>query len=456
MEHPVAAEPVAPPLACRFHVDERYSLFHQRPTPVSWWDYHGGRWIVSGYEETAAAAKDPATFSSHHDLPNGSTPYGGVMIPSTPVRAVPIEVDPPAYVFYRRLLGPRFTPSAVRAMQPKVERFVDWCIDRRIESGRMDLFHDLAKLVPAMTTMALLGLPVADAAIVADAVHVRGEDRFGLKPAWALLYKRTSQAIAARRVEPRDDLISYLLAADMDGRRFTDVELYELCFTMVIGGMATTARLTLGGLSYFAVHPAERERVSQDRSLLPDAIEELLRYYSPVPFLSRTATRDTCLGGQDIKAGERVVLAYAAANRDPKVFEEPDEVRLDRSPNRHLALGHGLHFCIGGLLGKMEAGVMIERVFDRLPDYALAELDRMGKPTAMAGVGPEDRLGPTWELRTDRGLPVEFSPGARVGADLGFADFNEMPAVLDAVASALGEMRAWRPAAGQAHAGSLE
>jgi cytochrome P450 len=425
------------PTESRFDLDERYSLFHLRPTPVSWWEYQGGRWIVSGYEETVAAARDPATFCSRHDLPNGGTPYGGVMVPSTPVRAVPIEIDPPDYIFYRKLLSRRFNPEALAAMRPRVALFVDWCIDRRIESGQMDIFHDLAKLVPAMTTMELIGLPLEDAEIIADAVHVRGEDRFSFKAPWALLYKRTQEAIAARRREPRDDLVSYLLAAERNGQPFTDPELYEMCFTMVIGGMATTARLTLGGLSYLAVHPEERERLREDRSLLPSAIEEFLRYYSPVPFLSRTATKDVRLGGQEIQAGDRVVLGYAAANRDPAVFDDPNEIRLDREPNRHLALGQGLHYCIGGQLGKMEAGLMIERVVDRLPDFRLARYDRMGRPTAEAGDSPGERLGPAWELRTDRGLPVDFSPGPTVGADVGFTEFSKMPALLESFASAL-------------------
>lgn len=451
----MGAESLADPTESRFDLDERYSLFHLRPSPVSWWEYQGGRWMVAGYEEASAAAKDAETFCSRHDLPNGSTDFGGVMIPSTPVRAVPIEIDPPDYLAYRRLLAPKFTPSAVNAMRPQVEQFVDWCLDRRIESGRIDLFHDLAKLVPAMTTMKLLGLPVEDAEIIADAVHVRGEDRFSFKPPWALLYKRTSEAIAARRAEPRDDLISHLLRAEIDGHKFTDVELYELCFTMVIGGMATTARLTLGGLSYFAVHPDQRERVDKDRSLLPGAIEEFLRYYSPVPFLSRTATKDVCLGGQDIKAGERVVLGYAAANRDPKVFEEPNEIRIDRSPNRHLALGHGLHFCIGGLLGKMEADIMIQHVLDRMGDYQLADYDRTGTATAEAGDRPGERLGPAWEVRTDRGLPVEFTPGKKVGATVGFEEYSKIPELLAAAAAALDALKekavpAARGAAGEA------
>jgi cytochrome P450 len=425
----------------RFHVDERYSAFHLRPTPVSWWDYMGGRWMVSGYEEVASAARDPETFCSRHDLPNGSSPYAGVMTPSTPVRAVPIEVDPPDYLAYRRLLGPRFTPAAIRAMRPRVDQFIDWCIDRHIRDGRMDLFQDLAKLVPAMTTMELIGLPAEDAEIVADAVHVRGEDRFSLKPPWALLYKRTSEAIAARRVAPTDDLISLLLSAELDGERFTDMELFELCFTVVVGGMATTARLTLGALSYLAERPDQRELLRADRSLIPHAVEEFLRYYSPVPFLSRTAARDVCFGEQEIRAGDRVALGFAAANRDPKVFEDPDTIKFDRpAPIRHLALGHGLHFCIGGLLGKMEAAAMIGRVLDRLPDYAIADFDRNGMPTALAGNAEGERLGADWEIRTKRGLPVEFTPGEPVGVDIGFTELNQMPAMLQIFATSLDSM----------------
>ena len=261
-------------------------------------------------------------------------------------------------------------------------------------------------------------------------MHVRGDDRFGLKPPWALLYKRTNEAIAARRAERQDDLISYLLDAEMDGRKFTDTELYELCFTMVIGGMATTARLTLGGLSYFATHRDQRERVRQDRSLLPDAIEEFLRYYSPVPFLSRTATKDVCLGGQDIKAGDRVVLGYAAANRDPKVFEEPNEIRIDRSPNRHLALGQGAAF-LHRRHARQDGGGHHDPAGARpAADYALADFDRTGAPPRRPATGPASgsaprgTCGPTAACRSTSRL---VRGSART---VGFEEFNEMPAVL--------------------------
>jgi cytochrome P450 len=453
-----------------FASDNRYSRFHQRGTAVSWWDYHDGRWMVSGYDEVTAAARDTETFSSRHDMPNGTSPYAGVMVPPTPIRAVPIEMDPPGYIDYRRMLQSRFSPTVVRVMRARTEEFVTWCLDRRIESGRIDLFHDLTKLVPAMITMQLIGLPIEHSEIIADAVHNRSEERFNLNAAWSLLMKVTTEAIARRKQERADDLISYLLDAEIDGHRFADHEIMEICFTLVIGGMATTARLALGGLSYFAVHPEERARVKDDPELMASAIEEFLRYYSPVPFLSRTAVSDTCLGGQEIKAGDRVVLGYAAANRDPKVFDRPDEIIIDRSPNRHLALGHGVHFCLGANLGRMEATVMIEQVLARMPDYELirdpapvtvgangANGSARAKPTnghggagtqdwsieeamraAAAGCpvmhgaaveepAPGDAPGAhtdhgnlPWEERTQRGLHVRFTPGKRSGRQFDF------------------------------------
>jgi cytochrome P450 len=195
---------------------------------------------------------------------------------------------------------------------------------------------------------------------------------------------------------------------------------------MVIGGMPTVARLTLGAVSYFAAHRPERDRVRQDRTLLPSAIEEFLRYYSPVSLLARTATRAVALGGQDIRAGDRVVLGFAAANRDPRVFDEPDDIRIDRSPNRHLALGHGLHYCIGAQLGKMEADIMIERVLDRMPDFALAADHPHQQPTVASGGSPGERPRPAWESRTGRRLPVVFTPAGRIGTDIGFSEFHTL------------------------------
>lgn len=400
-----------------FELDDGYSYVHRRGERVTWLDYDTGLWLVAGHEELAQVLGDDETFSSLHQFPNGRTAYTGVMQPPTPVRAVPIELDPPQYGPYRRSLTPRFGPGAVRKIIPDIERYTDWCLDRVIESGESDLFNDLIKLVPAMVTLHLIGLPPQDAEIVANAVHRRGHDRFHMNPAWRHMFNRVSAAVAARRESPTDDLISYLTEVEIDGRALTDLQIYEICFTVIVGGMSTTAKLLLGALSYFGVHADERQRVVDDPDLLPTAIEEFVRYYSPVSFLARTATKDVCVGGQQISKGDRVGMGFAAANRDPRAFDEPNEIQLDRKPNRHLAFGHGIHFCIGSHLGRTEAQLVINKVLARIPDYRLtAEYESINE---LVGISEHAVPRTHWGERLERGLPVAFTPGERVGADLG-------------------------------------
>lgn len=400
-----------------FEMDDGYSYVHRRGEPVTWLDYDAGLWLVGGHQELVEVLGDDETFSSAHQFPNGRTAYTGVMQPPTPVRAVPIELDPPEYQPWRKALSTRFGPAAVRAMRPRIERYTDWCLDRVIETGRADLFNDVVKLIPAMVTLDLIGLPVTDAEIVANAVHRRGTDRFRMNPSWRRLFDRMSTAVKQRKQEPADDLVSYLLQVEVDGKRLTDLQVYEICFTIVVGGMSTTGKLLLGALSYFGVHPRQRAEVVADPELMASAIEEFLRYYSPVSFLARTATRDVCVGQQQICQGDRLGMGFAAANRDPRVFEEPNEIRIDRKPNRHVAFGHGVHFCIGSRLGRTEAAIVIDRVLRRIPDYELAiDHEAVGE---LLGVSDSPVPRTRWGQRLERGLPATFTPGPRIGADLG-------------------------------------
>jgi cytochrome P450 len=388
-----------------FEMDEDYSYVHEHGERVVWLDYEKGMWLVGGHPELTEMLGDDKTFSSSHDLPNGRTPFRGVMVPPTPVRAVPIELDPPEYFDFRRALTPKFNAASVRALAPEIEEYTNWCLDQVIESGQADLFNDLIKLVPAMVTLHLLGLPVEDAALAADAVHRTGPDRFHLNPTWIHLYQRIRAAVDARRAEPADDLISYLQQVEVHGRRFTDLQIFEMCFTLIIGGMSTTAKLLLGAFSYYGVNKDERARALRDPEAIPQAVEEFLRYYSPVSFLTRTATRDVYLAGKDIKEGDRVACGFAAANRDPQAFDEPNSIRIDRAPNRHLAFGHGMHFCMGSNLGRSEAALVIKTVLGRIPGYELA---------ADPGPAGEARKG-RWGKRLQRGLPITFAPGPPVG-----------------------------------------
>jgi cytochrome P450 len=398
---------------CGFEVDEKYRHI---TSPVTRFRYYGASWLIAGHAELLAALRDDDTFSSEHDLPTGSTARVGVMTPATAIRAVPTEVDPPDYYFYRKLLGPWFAPSAVRALRPDILSYTTWCLDRYIEKGSMDLLREMIELVPALTTMRLLGLPSEDSRIVSDAVHARGDDRFDLNPAWGTMLDRISATIADRRRQPREDLISGLLQPGAGGRLCTDAEIAEVCFAVVVGGMSTTAKLVLGALSYFGVHRSDLARARGEPEFLALALEEFLRYYSPVPFLCRTVTRDVTIASRRIRRGERVAMGFAAANRDPHVFSRPHDVVLGRKPNRHVALGYGIHSCVGSSLGRAEASIMIGEVLRRMPDYRILTDYR---PTAQ----PE-RV--TWTDRLRRGLMVGFTPGPRLGGDFD-VQLNELP-----------------------------
>lgn len=388
--------------------DNTHSRLHRRGEKVVRVDYGGGIWLAAGYDTVLDVLTDDSAFASRHDLPNGSSPFVGVMAPPTPIRAVPIEVDPPAFRGYRRLLARRFSSSALANLMPTVEKCTQWCIDRRIATGRIDLFHDLAKLVPAMVTLKLIGLPMSNAEEIANAVHRRGEDRFALSKNWAVFTQLVFETMRARKQHPEDDLISYLLDAQIDDRRVSEMELLELCFTMVIGGMSTTAKLTLGALTYLGIHTDERARIIDGSVDLEVAMEEFLRYYSPVPVLCRTATRDVVLSGQEIQRGVRLGVGFAAANRDPSVFEDPDHLNLHREPNQHLAFGHGIHYCVGATLGKTEALVMVRHVLERIPDYQI-DVQQMHD-----FLSPVKTAGSSWGTRLMVGLPAQFRPPARV------------------------------------------
>jgi cytochrome P450 len=389
-----------------FEMAEDYSYLHDNGERVVWLDYEKGMWLVGGYRELTEILNDDKTYSSAHDLPNGRTPFRGVMVPPTPVRAVPIELDPPEYFEFRRVLAPMFNTASVGALSPRIREYTNWCLDQVIEAGECDLFNDLIKLVPAMVTLDLLGLPVEDAALAADAVHRTGPGRFHLNPIWVHLYQRIRSAVAARREEPAGDLISYLGQAEIQGKKFTDLQIFEIAFTLIIGGMSTTAKLLLGALSYYGVHKQERARALADPQVIPEAVEEFLRYYSPVSLLTRTTTRDVCIAGKDIKKGDRVAVGFAAANRDPEAFDQPNSICIGRTPNRHLAFGHGTHFCIGSRLGRSEAAIVIETVLGRIPEYDLV-------PDAQLEGAP-GRKG-RWGKRLQRGLPVTFPPGLPAG-----------------------------------------
>jgi cytochrome P450 len=377
--------------------------------PVAFTEAHGGFWQLSRYTDVAAAARDDDTFSSWYPNPDGT--HNGVTIPTGPMRQVPIEMDPPEFIAYRKLLNPAFSPATAERWEPYLRRVATFCVDQFIETGHCDLVTDLANPVPAIFTMELLGLPKDNWRSFSDATHAMvhhpqdsPEFAAALGELGALM-GQVFQTVALRREQPTDDLISTLVTARIDGEPLSDERLSQIITLVIMGGVDTTGSLLSSVLQWLAHHPETRQRLADQPELMPRAIEEFLRYFAPVQTLGRTATRDCVIGGQHIAAGERVSLSWSSANFDEDSFGSPDELQLDRFPNRHQTFGVGLHRCLGSNFARTEFKVMLEEVLRRLPDFVIGEgAERYSSIAIVNG----------WVT-----LPATFTPGKREGAGVG-------------------------------------
>jgi cytochrome P450 len=375
--------------------------------PVAHTDAHGGFWVVSKYDDVATVVRDDATFSSYQELPDGG--HNGATIPVSPLRQVPIEMDPPEFFAYRKLLNAPFSPASIKRWEPFLRDVTTFCIDRIVETGRLDLMRDLASPVPAILTLQLLGLPTDDWQAFSDTTHdmihtLPGTPENDAAMAGMMaLVGQVFEVIARRRAQPGDDLISHLVQGRLDGEPLSDERLVEIITLVIFGGVDTTGALIGNALHWLQQHPAERDRLRENPQLLTAATEEFLRYFPPVPALARTATTATKIGQQQIDAGERVLVSWASANFDDDVFEQPDEVQLDRSPNRHQSFGLGIHRCLGSNFARLEFRVVLEEVLRRLPDYAIDA----------AGAQPYQSIGVVNGWIT---LPATFTPGKPEGS----------------------------------------
>ncbi len=378
--------------------------------PVAYSEHHGGFWLVAGYESFARAMRDEATFSSRHgtDASDG-TEFGGVNIPEAPYQNALIEMDPPAWSGLRRLLNPLFAPPAVEQMKPELLEFTTACLDRCIESGRIDFVLDLANPVPAQATLAFLGLPLSDWERYAEPAHEVVYTRPGT-PEFAKavdgqqwMFEELHRQVAARRGEPRDDNLTYMVRTEVDGRYLTDDEIVSLCGTIINGGVDTTTSLLSNAVEHLDRDRDLRRELIADPTKIPVAAEEFLRYFSPVQSFARTVARDTELDGASLQRGDRVLMCFASVNRDAAEFPHADEFVADRFPNRHVAFGLGKHRCIGSTLARAEFVVMLEQILLRLPDY---EIDRdLAERYPSIGI-----------VNGYVKMPGRFTPGARLAA----------------------------------------
>ena len=382
-------------LAGRFYVDgarEAYRWLRQH-APV-YIDEANGLWGVSTYDGVLAVERDPQSFSSA----GGSRPDTGPL-------PWMIDLDGAAHSKRRKLVSRGFTPARVRASAPHLREICDELVDRVCERGSCDLVHDLAAPLPMIVIGDMLGVAPEDRADLlrwSDGMLASlSGDPEGFEAAAAAFGEYVEYAhgmIAARRAEPTDDLFSVLVHAEVDGEHLDDDELVFESLLLLIGGDETTRQVTVGGMEELLRHPGERHRLvsDPDPTLLASAIEEMLRWVTPIKTMARTVTTDVELAGVKLAAGSKGVVLYESANFDEAHFGDPDRFDIDRSPNDHLAFGFGPHVCLGASLARLELQAMFDRLLRRLPDLERADDEPLHR--SIAGV---DRM------------PVVFTPTPR-------------------------------------------
>jgi len=393
------------------HAVETFRDYRGR-CPVAWSRNYGGFWLLTAYKDVFTALRDSKTFTSGRFENAEGKLDGGIAIPPLPYRLVPTETDLPEWEGPRMLLNRALSPTAVLAFRDRARNFTTLLIDRHVASGRMDLVLDLANPLPAIMTMELVGLPLEHWEKFAEPFHAYPSSRPGSpEHARAIegiewIYGQLSDLVNQRRGAPRDDLTSRILAAQRpEGRPYTHDEIVELLVQVVAGGVDTTTSLTANAFWHLHTCHDDRRRLIEDPSLFKPATEEFLRFYTPIQNEGRTASRDCSIGGQDIAAGERVLLSLASANRDGTEFEDADRFVIDRQHNLHAAFGLGMHRCVGSHFARMLFEIMLFAVLDRIPDYEVIEAGAERYPVISAVNG--------WAT-----MPVRFTPGAAKGADL--------------------------------------
>ena len=387
--------------------EDPYPLYHQLRTEDPVHRSPLGFWVLTRHADVLAVLRDPRMSrdprrSERMELLRASAEVDELLSEEEAAPSM-LFVDPPDHTRLRALVSKAFTPAAVERLRPRVEAIVAELLDRVAGEGRMDVVEDLAYPLPVTVICELFGVPEADwdrfrawsrelvrlldPLVAADALERALQARLALRG-----YLR--ELIATRRVHPTGDLLSALIAAEDQGSQLSEPELVSMCVLLLVAGHETTVNLIANGTLALLRHPEERASLQAGAALPGTAVEELLRYDSPVQFTSRHALADLEVGGRRVRAGETVIAVLGAANRDPAQFPDPDRLDLARAPNRHVAFGGGIHFCLGAPLARAEARIAIGATLARLPGMEL---------------GPEPPVRrDTVTLRGLSSLPVSF------------------------------------------------
>jgi cytochrome P450 len=339
-----------------------------------------GFWSVVSHAETLAVMRDAATFSSET---GGSRAFGGTILPDTPVAGHMLNMmDDPRHQRIRRLVSHGFTPRMITRLEAELRRRTRARIDAALERGTCDFLVDIAAEIPLQAICILLGVPERDRHALAEWVEYtfdfRDRDAFeetdASRHAAVELARYGTELVAEKRIHPADDLLSVVIHAslpDEDPPQLTDAEIQSFFFLLFAAGADTTRNAVAGGLVALLDTPLELARLRADRTLLPTAVEEMVRWMSPAAYNRRTVTTRTELAGHTMEAGDKVVFWEASANRDELVFEEAFRFDAGRDPNPHVGFGHGPHHCLGANLARLEMRVLYDELLDRVHEVEL-------------------------------------------------------------------------------------
>jgi cholest-4-en-3-one 26-monooxygenase len=381
----------------------------RRQDPVHWQDEPGGPgfWAVTRYQDCVTVNRDFERFSS---AAQGTMPFEMGADEIAQQGLMMLNMDPPLHTRYRRLVNKGFTPRMVRDLEESIHRATDAIIDEVIERGHADFVTEISAELPLQVIAELLGVPQEDRhrmfewsnrMVGNEDPEYQGRQELALTSAMEL-YAYASELFAKKRIDPHADLMSALTTVEIEGERLSDLELELFFLLLTVAGNETTRNLMSGGMHAFFQQPEQWQRLLADRSLLPTAVDEMLRFVTPVMNFRRTAMVDAELSGTKIAAGDKVVFFHASANRDEDIFTDPDTFDIGRDPNQHIAFGGGgPHFCLGTNLARMEIRVMYEHLLDRMPDIRQD--------------GDVQRLQSQF-INGVKHIPVAFTPSSRIGS----------------------------------------
>ena len=386
-----------------------------------------GFWAITKYEDVRYISRNPELFISSKGIAGPSLRPEALaeMMQSDPANAVQatgggnvsiITMDPPRHVKMRLLVNKGFTPRAVNALEPEIRRITNQILDNIAGRSECDFVLEVASQLPLAVICGMMGIEQKDWPLMFELTNKvlgsgdpeyqtdipeaeRGTPAASRQTAmtgFGTMFAYFRERLEERRANPREnDLITMLIESEIDGEKLTEGDLLAFCFLLIVAGNETTRNAISGGLQVLCEHPEEKAKLLKDMSLLDGAIEEILRWVSPVHHMARTVTADTEIRGKKLKAGDRLIMWYGSVNRDEDIFPDPYTFDITRSPNDHLAFGIGEHFCLGSGFAKKELKVMFQELFRRFPDIDLA--------------GPPERLRSNF-INGVKHLPVKYTP----------------------------------------------